>query len=334
MRKRNTVTALLVLAFVSLFAARTQAADYAINPTGTSFQLNSLVWGTSGSNGFNNNYYFSPLYGNGSVCVSVENNNPTNGHTFTVSIVITSDATENSPSDGTWQIVAQSQGLNAPISPGILAGLGANISGAIQVSINFSASSTLAGSPDTADIHIIQTQGNCTSGNNFIGNAAQSIAAMQPVLAISDGLSQAFEATSRTSNPVSTTNLLHVNVNNGAHTLYFTRVIITSTSASAVILTIQGTSTLGTTCTGSTIGNQRISSPTTSTATANFVCTTIPLALSFSTIDIAVPPNGTATVDLTGFIATAATLNGLEVSNSTGAGLTGNFSCHMFWYEK
>jgi len=68
----------------------TRGADVPITPTGPVYIVSgSLAWGISGANGFNNNFFFTPLSQNESVCIYVKNNNPTNLHGFSVSVNVT-----------------------------------------------------------------------------------------------------------------------------------------------------------------------------------------------------------------------------------------------------
>jgi hypothetical protein len=333
-KQRNTVTrfyrAIAALALLMLFSsAVAQAADYAINPTGNNFQLNNLVWGTSGANGFNNNYYFTPLYANGSVCVSVENNNPTSTHTFTILIQTTSDATENSPSDGTWQTNGAATGLLVPISPGTLAGLGANVSGAAQVNVNLSASSTQAGSPDTADVHIVQTQGNCASGSGFLGSATTTIAAANPLQSISETFNSAYTQANRLVNTTLGEVIGHVWLPiTSPRILYYDRVTI-STSVAAEF-SVNLTSTAGSGCSVDAPTNIRLPSigPT---SLGDFNCATTQPNIIIALADVFIPANSSQTIDLKGTMATVAN-SGVDIVST--AAIAGTVTVNTFYYEK
>jgi hypothetical protein len=154
---------------IALSPISLRATDNPIYPTGTNFTLSSVAWG-NGPQAFNNNFFFTPLVNSGAACIYVYNNNPTNAHQFNATITGTANAQNRTPSDGTWQFIPGNPGAGvvsggiAPISPGIPVILTASLSGFSQISINLSGSSALGGSPDTASIVIIQTQGTCGAG--------------------------------------------------------------------------------------------------------------------------------------------------------------------------
>lgn len=157
---------ILFLLFVILDGA-VFAADIPIVPTGPVYafanqpQLGTLAWGTSGPGGFNNNFFFVPtFFPNGSVCVYVYNNNPTNAHTFQVTLLVSGNPSNTTPSDGTWQLIPgaalNATSLTVNASPSAPSFFGAPISGISKISIGFAASTSQAGSPDTASIVVVQ----------------------------------------------------------------------------------------------------------------------------------------------------------------------------------
>lgn len=155
------VIAIAALCF-AFGASSSYANDININPVGPNFPIKNLVWGSSGAVGINNNFWFSPLFSSGSICVYVRNNNPTSAHTFSAQVYITGDPAEQTPSDGTWVSYSSPLSLTVNAEPSTDAVFGASISGAALVSINISGSSSQSGSPDTANISIQQTpSGNC-----------------------------------------------------------------------------------------------------------------------------------------------------------------------------
>lgn len=327
MRKRFAWAALLA----ALFIPQCRAADIQVFPTGPVFQLAGLVWGTSTQPGFNNNYFFVPANVNESVCVFVKNNNTTNPHTFTASISINPDPSNITPSDGTWPIVATGAGFFAATSPGLPAGLGAQISGVSKVSINFSASVTLGGSPETSNVTIIQTTGNCFSGQNFVGSAPATVSATQPILAVSDGLAQGYTTGTNIVNPGANSTILNVNANSGGRSLYFRQVIVSCTAACS--LSIQTTTTVGTGCSGVGIGFLKpVAGSPASTATANFTCaTTNPNSSGlFATVNLAA--NTPFVLDVSGAIAPSGSTTGLDIFNITA--VTGTINAGIQWYEK
>jgi len=316
---------------MSVLCGVSYGTDIPITPTGPVFKLlPAPTWGISGPTGFNNNFFFTPLSQNESVCVFVKNNNTTNAHTFTASISINSDPANSSPSDGTWQTGALSSGLSAATSPGQPAGIGVSVSGAAQVSVNLSASSTVGGSPETANVVIVQTTGNCFSGNQFIGSAPNTISSVLPLQVISEGLSQSFEIGASITNPANNATILQVNANNGAKTIYFDSVTLTCNAACA--LEISPSTNAGSGCTPGTIGNMKVSSGVTSTALASSLCTGQPTGNASLGTFVFLQAGGTATIDLRGYIATSSSTTGLFVSCSPA--VTGLVAAGFKWYEK
>ncbi len=164
----------LALALCLCAATSVKASDIQIFPTGAVFTIGNLTWGTSGANGFNNNFYFSPLSLTGSICVYIKNNNTTNAHGFSATIAYTGNPSSQSPSDGTWNNYAAPAPLTSPVSPSPSSTMGATISGAALISINFSGSATLGGSPETASVFLVQTS-NTTSCTLAGGRQIQTV---------------------------------------------------------------------------------------------------------------------------------------------------------------
>lgn len=320
-----------LLAVLALLSAPicTLGADIPIFPTGPVYKLPSNpVWGVSGPTGFNNNFFFTPLSQNGSVCVYVKNNNTTNPHTFTASIVVTSDPNNITPSDGTWQVAASSSGILSATSPGLPGGIGVNVSGVSQVSINFSASSTQAGSPETASVTISQTQGNCFAGNQFIGSAPQTTASVTPLQAISDGLSQAFEQQFSATNPTTGVILLNINSSSGKNSLYFNQLQVSCTATCQLV--IATSTSLGTTCGGLTPVNKKIGSSVTSSSVSQNNCAGAPTGTTFYN-GLAIGAGNNVTLDLRGFIGPAGAVTGIQIQ---AVAFTGTVAGFMDWYEK
>lgn len=320
---------LILLTFFLLFGiSAVNATDIPITPTGPVFQLQpALTWGTSGPGGFNNNFFFTPLAVNESVCVYVKNNNTTNLHTFTGAIAVTSDPSNSSPSGGTWQNAATANNLNAPASPGVPAGIGAQVSGAAQVSVNFSASSVLGGSPETASVTIIQTSGSCFAGNGMTSSSISTIASSSPLQAISESLSTSFATSSSPVNPNGA--VIHINANNGARSVYLDHAIVSCSAACTIQLNTRANAT-GCVAVSPSPVNLKVAFVGALTPTA-FVggsgCVTSGGA-PFSLFDLAA--NTPTFIDLRGLLLVANTTQGLEVTCT----LTGTVRATLFWYEK
>jgi hypothetical protein len=319
---------LLLAALCLLFPLCASATDIPIYPTGPVFRLTGLAWGTSTTPGFNNNYYFVPLNVNESVCITILNNNPSNSHTFTASILVSGNPASTSPSDPTWQAAANSSGLFVGASPGIPAAIAAQVSGASQVSINFSGSSVQAGSPDTASVTISQTPGTCFSGNGAISSSPQLVSANRPIQEISDGLSQAFLLSSQATNPGVNGTIALVTANGGNRTLYFDRIVISTTATATVSLGLATGN--GTGCSNHQEVNQKLGSAITASGNGQTTCTAGPSTSQNIAFDLTA--STPYTVDLTGIIATPGTSNGIWVF--TPASVTGTVRATIFWYEK
>ena len=332
MKRLRHLAALLALLLSPILV---RATDINIFPTGPIYKITpALAWGTSTNPGFNNNYFFTPININESVCVFVYNNNPTNAHTFTASIQVTGDPASTGPSTGSWQSTANSSGLSAAVSPGLPAGIGASVTGAAQVSINFSASGTQAGSPDTANVTIIQTTGNCFSGNQFINSSPQSVSSLTQLQTISDGLSQSFTFSPNVSNPAANSAISIINANGGARSLYFDRIVLISTVAATVL--VEPITSTGTGCALAAGGapNLKIGSTTVNTAAVNSgqACSVLPSALNILFSSFPILANTPTTLDLRGVIVPGGSTNGIMVLMV--GGITGTISATSYWVEK
>lgn len=332
-RTRNIVTVAAIA--IMLCCASAHASDIAINPTGPVFSLPPLAWGptTATGLGFNNNFWFSPININESVCVYVYNNNTTNAHPFTASITISANPLEQTPSDGTWSAAATVT-PTAGISPAIAAGFGASISGVALVAVSFSGSTALGGSPDTASVKIVQTQGTCTSSQNFNYSVPNNVAALTPFQANSESLGQAYNGSGSVINPTAAQMIAGVNATAGVLkvTGYFDSIELSTSVADT--LTITWTSNTGT-CTEtnplSVKASAGASGGTTSQAfTFRVVCATPPTA-SVTVAVISLPAGAAFVYDMKGFSIAPNNGNGIEV---TSAAVTGTVSATIKWYEK
>jgi hypothetical protein len=161
-----------------LFLPACADAQQNIFPAGPIFVLSNLVWGTTGTSiGFNNSWVFAPLNsGNSCLSVTVSNNNPTSSHTFRVNGFQTTIPTTTltnpvippigSGPNATWTQLFTSGGNSgsataAPAPAGAYNITGLVVGGASQIVLDFDGGTTLAGSPDTANVTIVQTSGPC-----------------------------------------------------------------------------------------------------------------------------------------------------------------------------
>jgi len=132
-----------------------------------------IPWGTT----FNRTYLLVPNSPNASLCIYVVNNNPTSAHTFTTAIFQTADgqAADFTNNQGRYNSVPL---LSMPASISALQmGSGfTQATAAAKIAVKFSAASTQAGSPDTADVFFVQTTsgscGSASTSNQVQGTAA------------------------------------------------------------------------------------------------------------------------------------------------------------------
>ncbi|HLZ52077.1 MAG TPA: hypothetical protein VKP61_15125 [Candidatus Acidoferrum sp.] len=170
MRKRKFFPAgLFSTLVVFLFPATTaaQTPDLILNP-GSSYvdAARSVPWGSS----FNRNYVLVPQSPNASVCIYVVNNNPTNAHSFTLAVSQAADprVADYSNNVGRYQTVPI-VGTISPVSASSMASAFVQSTAAAHIAIRFSGSSTAAGSPDTADVFLVQTvAGSCGSASSAL----------------------------------------------------------------------------------------------------------------------------------------------------------------------
>jgi hypothetical protein len=114
-----------------------------------------IPWGTL----FNRAYILTPTTPNSSVCIYVVNNNPTSSHTFSLSVFQSADqrVTNNySANTGRFQTVV-TQGSISPVAAGSMSSSFVVSTAAAAIAFQFSGATTQAGSPDTADVFLVQT---------------------------------------------------------------------------------------------------------------------------------------------------------------------------------
>jgi hypothetical protein len=167
---------LLLLALLCGVASAQQ--DISINLIGPYADFTrGAVWGASGAGNIQNAYIFPPLTPQSLTCVYIANNNPTSAHPFTLQFLYTGDPTlsryytAGTTGQGHWKIVST-------IADTVLANGINNYSfsspGAARGAVLITGTSTQTGSPDTADIYIVQTTTSC-------GQAAINVSAGTPI---------------------------------------------------------------------------------------------------------------------------------------------------------
>jgi hypothetical protein len=331
LKKWGAKIAPLLPLFAALFVPQIgRATDIPIFPTGPVFRLNGLVWGTSTQPGFNNNYFFVPFNQNESICIYVYNNNTTSAHSFNGTIVVTGNPQNITPSDGTWTPVMGITGFSVPAAPGNPSIFSSSINGASQVSINLSASSTQAGSPETANVVISQVTGSCNSSSGVITPNPQLNLALQPIQAHSENFGQSYLAAQTITNPALGQLIIGVvpAVSN-TRTTFFSRVLISTSASGEVDINTVTTTGTGCTTTGASDNALRFGQPNPATLGIG-TCTTNPAPITSFKIFLAA--NSQFVFDASGIISNINGSGGLTVT--TPAAITGSVHASIFYYEK
>lgn len=175
LQARYLAATFLLLSLAILFSppARSQT-DITLNPTGSYVDVQrGIAWGAP----FNRTYVLTPQTPQTSLCLYVVNNNPTNSHSFSLSMFQTADprVPDYSNNQGRYAPVTV-VGSPSPIAANSMGSAFGQTSAAAKVAFVLSGSSTAGGSPDTADIFVVQT----TSG--FCGAAAGATPVQGPAL--------------------------------------------------------------------------------------------------------------------------------------------------------
>lgn len=114
-----------------------------------------LAWGS----GVNNNFIFQAFNPNTQICLYITNNNPTNSHSFTVTLWQAGDPAVKSFQQfpAKWAQTVTTQIFPKTVGSVATTGIFFNVSAAALLTAQFTGSSSAGGSPDTADIFAVQT---------------------------------------------------------------------------------------------------------------------------------------------------------------------------------
>jgi hypothetical protein len=178
MRKRNAILPLCLLAsmFTLLCApkqASAQAIDIKLGAIGPYQDLTrGAVWGATGKFNTDNSYIFIPQNTNSLTCVYVANNNPSSAHSVTLTFRNTGDPRVtgylSQPSQqGRWATVLTVTD-SIPANSVHVYSFSSLASASNQVQV--SGTATQAGSPDTADMYVVQSVNNlnCATSANVV----------------------------------------------------------------------------------------------------------------------------------------------------------------------
>jgi len=166
---KRLITLLLFLSVLPI-----QAADLYIRDRGAYLTLaRGVSWAGTGINSFNNTYLFTPLNPDQGICVFVRNNNPTNAHTFALAVYQTGDSSVMSYALDSGKFIQDTvQGAVSPTPAASTTCVYVHANAAARVALVFTGGGALAGTPDTADIFLVQT--NHTSCGP-VGNGADYV---------------------------------------------------------------------------------------------------------------------------------------------------------------
>src|SRR5258708_3752311 len=179
--------ALQILCFFAIATIARAQTDLVLNAGSSYVDVGrSLTWGTSQ---VNRAFVLTPNSPNAGVCIYVVNNNPTNSHTFTMSVLQTPDARAVDYSNNTSRYTAANVvGNISPAAAVTMTSAYVQTTAAAKIAFVFAASAGAAGTPDTADIFMVQTlssscglaatgltkvQGPAASGLTPVGNPLQ-----------------------------------------------------------------------------------------------------------------------------------------------------------------
>jgi hypothetical protein len=141
-----------------------QAVDIKFNSIGPYNDLvRGAAWGSTGVGNTDNSYIFPPTNPQETTCIYVSNNNPSSSHTFTITFRYSGDPRVTGYISPPSQ---QSRWKNVfTKTDTVLASSTNNYSfsspGAAWAQVQISGTSTQTGSPDTADIYLVQSSAGC-----------------------------------------------------------------------------------------------------------------------------------------------------------------------------
>ncbi len=142
-----------------MLASLAAASDLVISGRGPYQDLaRNVAWGTSGRAGVHNAYLFTPIDPSQGICIFVRNNNPTGAKTLNLSVFQTGDpeTVRYTGDTGRW-VQDTVQGWPGSVAANATSSAYVHTSAAARIAVVLSGSSAGGGSPDTADIFVVQT---------------------------------------------------------------------------------------------------------------------------------------------------------------------------------
>lgn len=331
---------LSLIFFLFIFLINTKAQDQIVNARNINIQVTNpnATGGGAGAvpwNSINVAYVLAPLGPDYGFCMSVVNNNPTSSHTFNVNAFQTGDngVLDYSHNQGRYAPLTI-VGSPSPIAANSTQTFFVRSNGAAKIAFVFSGATTQAGNPDTVDIYAVQTTSpGCGTVNPQTGqqytlatpNAGTSSAT--PIMAVSDGLGQAYSMSFSITNP--TANELILANTSTTKSLYFDKVVLSCTASCTITLGFATSN--GSACGAGAAANLKGNgSPITTATLLSGPCTTNPALAGTLQVDLAA--NSPFSFDLKGFIGPTSTTTGVQIVNV--GSVTGIVRANLFWYEK
>ncbi len=166
-------SAILVFLLLLPVSIRAQNPDLVLNPGSSYVDVGrSIPWSN-----FNRTYVIVPNSPNASLCVYVVNNNPSSSHSFSTSTFQSADSqvADYSNNTGRYNAVPLVNMPGTVPASGMVSGF-TQSTAAAKVAIRFTGASGQAGSPDTADVFLVQTTSG-TCGAASVSNQVQGTSA-------------------------------------------------------------------------------------------------------------------------------------------------------------
>jgi hypothetical protein len=157
-----------------------QNPDLVLNPGSYYVDIGrGIDWGTQ----FNRTYVIVPNTPNSSICIYVVNNNPTSAHSFTTTTFQAADSrvADFSTNQGRYNSVPLISMPGSVPASSMVSGF-TQSTAAAKVAIKFTGAISQAGSPDNADVFLVQTtSGSCGSASSALAIQGTAATGAAPV---------------------------------------------------------------------------------------------------------------------------------------------------------